>query len=190
MVHQEDASLVEAAARGDQQARRSLVERLIGRVRSTVVYLSPSSPDIDDITQRALMEILGSCNTYRGESRLEAWADRIVTRTALRQLQNRRTAEAREQGVDEVPEYPDWSHASQSPTELADEQREVATLLAKLPAERREALVLKHVQGYSVEEIAAATHTKVNTVRDRLRVGRAQLRAWLSGREPGSDDES
>lgn len=189
-MHPEDASLTAAAARGDQKARRSLVERLLSRVRSTVTYLSPTSPDIDDITQRALMEILASCDTYRGESRLESWADRIVTRTAIRLLQQRRVGDAREQGVDEVPEYPEWSHPMQSPNETAGEQREVAALLARLPPERREALVLKHVQGYSVEEIAAATNTKINTVRDRLRVGRAELRALLSGREPGSDDEA
>jgi len=32
------------------------------------------------------------------------------------------------------------------------------------------------VHGYSIQEIAAMTATNFNTVRDRLRVGRAELR--------------
>ena len=65
--------LVAAAARGDERARRELVTRLLGRVRSTVMYLAARSPDVDDMTQRSLIEVLGSCATYRGESTVEAW---------------------------------------------------------------------------------------------------------------------
>lgn len=179
-MHEEDARLVAAAARFDERARRELVGRLLGRVRSTVMYLAARSPDVDDMTQRALIEVLGSCSTYRGESPLESWAASITTRTVMRLIKQRRTAEAREQAVEVMPEYPEWSRESQAPAEASDQRSAMALVLARLPEERREAMVLKHVHGYSVEEIAVATNTKVNTVRDRLRVARAELRAWLS----------
>jgi len=189
-VHEGDSTLVAAAARGDEQARRELVNRLLGRVRSTVMYLASRSPDVDDMTQRSLIEVLGACGTYRGESTVEAWADRITTRTVMRLIKRSRLSEAREQGVDEVPEYPEWSRDIQNPAEVSDQRRAMATLLARLPEERREAMVLKHVHGYSVEEIAAATQTKVNTVRDRLRVARAELRTWLNEAPDGGDRET
>lgn len=145
------------------------------------MYLAARSPDVDDMTQRALIEVLGSCASYRGESSLEAWADRITTRTVMRLIKKNRASEAREQAVEDVPEYPAWSHDAEVPADVSDQRREMAALLARLPEERREAMVLKHVHGYSVEEIAEATKSKVNTVRDRLRVARAELRKWLGG---------
>jgi len=154
------------------------------------MYLASRSPDVDDMTQRSLIEVLGACGTYRGESTVEAWADRITTRTVMRLIKRSRLSEAREQGVDEVPEYPEWSRDIQNPAEVSDQRRAMATLLARLPEERREAMVLKHVHGYSVEEIAAATQTKVNTVRDRLRVARAELRTWLNEAPDGGDRET
>lgn len=189
-MHQHDVTLVAAAARGDDRARRELVTRLLGRVRSTVRYLAAQSSEVDDMTQRTLIEILTSCATYRGESSLEAWAARIATRTVMRLIKERRQAEVREEAVDDLPEFPDWSVQTDDPDVLSDRRRQMAGLLARLPDERREALVLKHVHGYSVEEVAQATNTKVNTVRDRLRVARAELRAWLTGTDERDDHET
>lgn len=108
----------------------------------------------------------------------------------MRLLKKSRTAEAREQAVEVMPEYPEWSRESQVPAEASDQRRAMAGLLARLPDERREAMVLKHVHGYSVEEIAEATNAKVNTVRDRLRVARAELRAWLNASDSPDEGDS
>jgi RNA polymerase sigma-70 factor (ECF subfamily) len=178
-VRQPDAILVAAAGQGDVEAQHALIERLLPRVRRTVRYLAWRSPELDDIIQTVLIEILESCVGYRGESPVEAWADRIATRTTLRLIRRRRLTEAHEEVSDELPEYPMWSHDSELPSELGQKRRMVADLLARLPVERRVALVLKHVHGYSIQEVADATQTKVNTVRDRLRVARGELRKWL-----------
>jgi DNA-directed RNA polymerase specialized sigma24 family protein len=42
-------------------------------------------------------------------------------------------------------------------------------------------VVLHHVQGYGIVEVAEMTGAPVNTVRDRLRVGRRQLRKRILG---------
>ena len=55
-------------------------------------------------------------------------------------------------------------------------QRRLAAVVGELPPERRTALVLRHVQGYSVAEVAKITGAPQNTVRDRLRKARATLR--------------
>jgi DNA-directed RNA polymerase specialized sigma24 family protein len=64
-------------------------------------------------------------------------------------------------------------------------RRRLAQHLQVLPAQRRVVVLLRFVHGYSIEEIAAITETRPNTVRDRLRVGKQELRralledAWL-----------
>lgn len=178
-----DLALTAAAAQGQQEARRQLVVRLLPRVRSTVRYLASRSPDVDDMTQRALVELLGAAGSFRGESSLDTWADRVTTRVVYRLLHKRRLQSEREEGVDEAPEFPDWSREPSDPGERLHLRKALAALLARLPEERRVALVLKHVHGYSVEEIAEQTRAPVNTVRDRLRVARAELRRWMDESE-------
>lgn len=181
----DDLALADAAARGRPEARRQLVERLLPRVHTTVRYLAGGHSEVDDMTQRALIEVLRSTGRFRGESSLDTWSDRITTRVVYRLLRQRQLQRAREQGVEESPEFPDWSRApSQDPGEQLHLRTVMARLLGRLPEERRVAVVLKHVQGLSVEEIAEATKTPVNTVRDRLRVARAELRKWMEEGDP------
>ncbi|MFO0571899.1 MAG: sigma-70 family RNA polymerase sigma factor [Polyangiaceae bacterium] len=51
--------------------------------------------------------------------------------------------------------------------------------LEQLPEAQREALVLRHVMGYSVSEIAEATEVSPNTVKDRLLRGTREMRRLI-----------
>jgi RNA polymerase sigma-70 factor (ECF subfamily) len=164
-------SLAQAAAAGDVHAQRELVTRLLPRVRRTVGWLVGADRDADDFVQLALVEVLRSAGGFRGESSLETWADRIAVRTARHALRKRRD---REMVV--VAEPRDDSGATGDADAGQLLRRDVARALSCVPAERRVCLVLKLVYQYSVAEIAEMTGARVNTVRDRLRVGRRELR--------------
>jgi len=55
----------------------------------------------------------------------------------------------------------------------------VERALAALPAEKREAFVLKHVEGMSYEEMAAATGARIPTLKMRVHRAREALLAAL-----------
>ena len=175
-------ALTRAAAAGDERACRRLAERLLDRVAITVRYLSPGDPDADDFTQMAMVEILGSAGSFRAESSLEAWAERIAIRTAMRQLKKRRfrarivTFDSEREGDarEGLPERMATRHRV---------SRRVSELLDDLTPERRLVLTLRLVLGYGIEEISEMTGMKINTVRDRLAVARRQLRKKIS-RDP------
>jgi RNA polymerase sigma-70 factor (ECF subfamily) len=57
--------------------------------------------------------------------------------------------------------------------------RAIIEYLGELPETRRVALVLRHVMGYSVEEIAELTEVSPNTVKDRLHHAREHVRKTL-----------
>src|SRR4051812_17546365 len=63
--------------------RDALTRRLWPRVRRLVASFLRGSADADDAAQQALMEILRAMPGFRGEARLESWADRIAVRTAI-----------------------------------------------------------------------------------------------------------
>ena len=62
-------------------------------------------------------------------------------------------------------------------------RRRLAKMLSKLSKKHRMALILKHIEGYSVSEIAQIVEVPKNTVRERLRVARIKLRRAVA-REP------
>jgi RNA polymerase sigma-70 factor (ECF subfamily) len=173
-AHRDDLELVRAAAAGDESACRGLADRLLDRVRSTAFYLAGGRADADDYAQLAMVEILRSAGTYRGESSLEAWAERIAVRTAMRRIKRGR-ARPSLVSIDDVHE------ASPDPAsdECLDRQRvsrRVARLLDTLKPKHRVAVTLKLLFGHTIAEIAELTDTHPDTVDYRLRTGRKLLR--------------
>jgi RNA polymerase sigma-70 factor, ECF subfamily len=72
---------------------------------------------------------------------------------------------------------------AQPPEDAADARRQAAELLeliGELPAPQREAFLLQHEGGMSVEEIAAATAVSRETAKSRLRYANAKLRQGMS----------
>lgn len=172
-----DRELAHRAGEGDDAARRELAWRLLPRVRTTVHYLAAGDRDADDLVQQALVEVLRVVGTWRGDASLEYWTDRVVVRTALRRIKQRRW---RETIVRLDDEEPGSNHAGQERAYARRELRQrLATRLEKLTVERRTAVVLHWVRGYTIPEIADLTGAKLNTVRGRLRDAKRQLRKQL-----------
>jgi RNA polymerase sigma-70 factor (ECF subfamily) len=60
-------------------------------------------------------------------------------------------------------------------------------LLDELPEAQATALVLHCVGGLTLEEVAAATQSPLETARSRLRLGKAALRKKISGNPTASE---
>jgi RNA polymerase sigma-70 factor (ECF subfamily) len=168
--HSDSFEMVPLAAAGDPHAQRLLIERLSRRITSIALAILGNAADADDAAQAIFIEVLESLRNYR-EGNLVAWADRIAVRTAARHAHQRRVRGARDAQID--PEQIAWE------PRLSEERRiprPIVEYLAEIPETRRVALVLRHVMGYSVEEIAELTEVSPNTVKDRLLRAREQLR--------------
>lgn len=168
----DELHLVALAADGNQSAQTHLVALLGRRVRTIAVAILSHPQDAEDATQNILLELLRSAHTYRGGS-LNAWADRIAVRTAARQARKRRVRSA---SLDPMADPEMLATSAFLPTVEHSIPRSISEYLAELPEARRTVLVLRHVLGYSVNEIADITETSPNTVKDRLLQARRQVR--------------
>ncbi len=167
-----DVVMARKASQGDRSAQAIIARRVLPRVRKVARSLAASAADADDAAQHALLEVLRSCHTFRGDASLERWAARIATRAALRHLQRERK---RSTAGDEVIE--DAADARSGRSGLAEElPRGLQAYLRELPEAQRSALVLHHALGYSLDEVAELTDVSPNTVKGRLRLGLAALR--------------
>jgi RNA polymerase sigma-70 factor (ECF subfamily) len=165
-------SIVDAAARGDREAAEQLVRGLLPRVRNLVRYFVRGDSEVDDLAQESLVTILRGLSSYRGEGSVVAWSDRIVVRTVFAYLRKARASHKLhvEYTADLVP-VPAGESAHGF---LA--RRQAIRALDELPDEQRDVLVMHHVLGLSVREIAEEVDAAFETVRSRLRLGMARLR--------------
>jgi RNA polymerase sigma-70 factor (ECF subfamily) len=164
---------VAQAAAGDRAAAHALLIEMLPRVRNLVRYLLWGDADVDDVAQLVLIELLRSFHTYRGEGALSSWADRITTRVALRHVRKRRNDERQRNSI--APEL----YAVGLDDNQADDytlRRQAVRCLDDLPDDQRQVLVLHHVVGLSVPELAAELEIPFETARSRLRLGMHKLR--------------
>lgn len=174
-----DASIA-AVLSGDQQATESLLRSLLPRVRNVARALLGSDSDVDDVAQAALLEVLRGLDTFRGEGPLAAWVDRITIRVALACARRTRLRREKEQVAAEQELLPmSWTSR---PDECLD-KRQVAELLDAMPNEQRAAVVLHHVIGLSLPEVASEQGVSLETARSRLRLGMSRLRATTLRRQ-------
>src|SRR3712207_5316020 len=141
-----------------------------------------------DTTQDTFLAAYRNIRRYRGGSFI-AWLLRIATNACYDQLRARKrrpqiSLDAVEPDADEAPRQ--FTDSGESPDEriLRDElAREIERRLQELPDDQRLAVILSDIQGYSYDEIAAATGWPLGTVKSRISRGRTHLREALRAGE-------
>lgn len=152
-------------------------------------WLCRSPGDADDIVQEAFMRAYRAFDTLRGPDP-RSWLLAIVRNCYLSALAERRRR-GHEPLTEEHEVLPATAAAAPAPDpERAsierDEQRTLARLIAALPEEQREVLLLREMEDMSYREIAAMIQVPIGTVMSRLARARAALKVtWLeAGGEP------
>ena len=174
--YEQDRQLMKRAAAGEAAAQRAVVHRLMRRARNIARTLIGDPFDADDAAQNAMLEILKSARSYRGENRLESWADRIAVRSSMRVVRERSLRTARTDPSALIEELTSLAPRAGGEHSTA---RAVIDYLRQLSDDRKTVLVLRHVLEYSVGEIADLTGAPVNTVKDRLLRARQELRKMV-----------
>ena len=168
-----------AAVRGDRKALETVVGELLPRVRNLVRYLVRGDGDVEDIAQEALLAVISGLPSHRGDGPLTAWADRVTARATFAYLRRSRRARSQVDGGADLALVP----TAESPPDEYAARRHAVGLLDKVPEDQRHALVLHHVVGMSVPEIATVMALPFETVRSRLRIGMGKLRDLHGGGE-------
>jgi RNA polymerase sigma-70 factor (ECF subfamily) len=142
-------------------------------------WLMGSAEEADDVVQDAMTRALTYFPTYRGAN-ARAWILQIVRNTAYTALQARRQlrTEPLAAGDDKAPggfEIADPADDPEAALLRARDRRELDRLLADLPVELRETVVLRELEELSYRDIAQVTGVPVGTVMSRMWRARRQL---------------
>ncbi len=143
-------------------------DRLVGQL----LVVTGSLPDAEDLVQEAFVRACGRWPHLRDYDLPEAWVRRVALNLAASGLRRarRRARLLIRLGAADVPA-------------LSVEAVALTGTLRKLPLRGREALVLHHVVGLSVQEIARELGVPVGTVTARLSRARVALARLLAAEE-------
>ena len=173
-----DLMLVERTVAGDQRAFELLVikyqrriERLIGRMVRDVDL-------VEDIAQETFIRAYRALHQFRGEAQFYTWLYRIAVNTAKKALVDLKrnpvmTEAAFRSSDDEDETYrPGNEPISDETPESVLAANEIAAAvnaaMEALPAELRQAVQLREIEGMSYEEIAEVMNCPIGTVRSRI----------------------
>lgn len=184
-----DLTLVARLAVDLDRAFGTLVATHQDRLYTIALRLLGSPRDAEEVTQDAFVRAYRALAGYDRERilalRLRPWLASIVVnlaRNRRRRLDDRRPPLQLEPLVEAGLE-PGESTGHAGPHERAARRetiRDLAAALLALPPGPRAAVVLRHVDGLSVAEVALALNRPEGTVKSHVRRGLAQLRLHLA----------
>ncbi len=143
-------------------------QRLLRGYRLATLILRDAS-DAQDAVHDAAVLAWTRFDELRDHSRFDAWFDRIVVNECRQRL---RQARIRPLVMDSTPEIALGDGA------MGRAERDaLRRALDRLKPEHRAVVVLRHLEGHSIAEIAARTGEREGTVKSRLHYALRELRA-------------
>lgn len=167
-----DAELLAQFAAGDQSAARALTDALLpGALRQAWRMLGDQA-EAEDVAQDAMMRLWKQANDWRaGEARVSTWLYRVVHNLCIDRIRKRRP----QVPVEDAPEPVDPDPSVLDRMAESDTAKAVAAAIGQLPERQRQALILRHFEGYSNPEIGDAMECSVEAVESLLARARRQL---------------
>jgi RNA polymerase sigma-70 factor (ECF subfamily) len=176
-----EGSLVRRAQSGDETAFREIVERYQSKVFSIIHGIVRQRNDVEDIAQQVFAKVYFSIRNFDFRSSLITWIYKITVNECfdyLRKKKVRKLVYESDMSEDEVRRVentePALDRSTRTDSTLARRDY-IVKLMDKVSVEEKQLLVLKEVEGYSVEELAGMLKMNENTIKVKLFRARQKL---------------
>lgn len=173
----DDAELLAALRRGDTAAAAAFHDRVRPQVDRTLYRLmGRRDRDHEDVAQLALIELIYTIDTYRGECSIDTWTATITAHTVYKHLRRRQTERRL---FAEMLGSEDFDAVSPRRTGRdamgRSAMKRVAEHLDRLESNQAWTFVLHDAMGYDLREVARITGVSVAAAQSRLVRGRRAL---------------
>jgi RNA polymerase sigma-70 factor, ECF subfamily len=170
----DEAALVRRVQSGDELAFREIVERYQTKIFSIIYGILRNHNDAEDIAQQVFTKVYFSIRNFDFRSSLLTWIYKITVNECYDYLRKKRVRKlvyesdfSQEDAQRMESSEPAIDPGAPVDTRLA--QKDLAVkLLSKVSQEDRSLILLKEVEGHSVEELAQMTGLNENTIKVKL----------------------
>ena len=179
-----------AIARGLRRRDPDLLDRLIEqyqhRLLRYLVYLVGNRELAEDLFQETWIRVLERGHQYDGRHQFSTWLYAVARNLTIDYLRKKSPVSLDALMEDSIEEHAPFEPADTRPLawEVVTRQEQaerISAVLVGIPAEYREAVVLRFQEGLALEEIATVTGARLGTVKSRLYRGLNMLMSRLKG---------
>jgi RNA polymerase sigma-70 factor (ECF subfamily) len=163
-----------AVAGGDLEAFEELVRRHQRAAWSLAFRFVGNAGDAEDVVQQAFLRIFEAASRYRPDAAFRTYLYRVVVNLCKDFRSKKREVL--------MTELPDLSDGAANPEQRLEDRERAARVhraLDALPTGQHFAILLRHFEGLSYEEIAQVMKTSPKAVDSLLQRARSTLRAAL-----------
>jgi len=180
------AAWMAAAQQGDAPAYETLLRDLRPLLRD-FVRRRIDEPGAEDVVQTVLLSLHRARHTYRQEQPFAPWLWAIARNAVTDARRRHGSRQGREEPLPEDDALYAGVQATRPPAEDGRQAgalpaRDLERALARLPAIQREAVVLLHLEGLSVNEAAVRARVSPGALKVRAHRAYRALRALLEER--------
>jgi len=177
----DDRELVRLSQNGTEAAFEELVRRHQQRVFALVAGILHRPDDVEDVAQQVFLKAYLGIKRFDQRAAFSTWLYKIAVNECWDYLRKRKVrplvyeADLSEEQVSRL----DGIVSSDRPPESASARTETREILERmlrvLPEQDQQLLILKEIEGFSVQELAEILGLNVNTVKVRLFRARGRI---------------
>jgi RNA polymerase sigma-70 factor (ECF subfamily) len=184
----DDRELVRLAKSDDKEAFELLVRRHQSRVFAVAGGILRNKEDVEDVAQQVFVKAYFSLKRFDQRAAFSTWLYKITVNECwdvLRKRKVRPLLYESDLSEEQAHEYNGFSEKATAPdvSDRLEARERVEKLLVDLDERDRLMLILKEVQGFSVEEIAEILEINGNTVKVRLFRARRRITEKVKRRD-------
>ncbi len=182
-----DDALLVLFANGDPMAARLLTLRLTPRILAFAQRMLGNRAEAEDVAQEAMLRLWRVARDWRqDQAKVSTWLFRVTSNLCTDLLRRRRSVP-----LDGIAEPEDGHPGALAGMIDQDRAKALDQALKLLPDRQRQAVILRHLEGFTNPEIAEMMDIGVEAVESLTARGKRSLALALSGRreELGYDAE-
>ena len=175
-----DAGLLARMSRGDERALGELYDRWDLGVRAAIRNILGDPMETEEVVEDVFWQAWRQADRFdpaRGS--VGAWLLTVARSRALDRARSARLSREHE-SLDATVPLADQSPDPLTLAEDADLEGRMRQEIARLPEEQRDVMLLAYQEGLSQSEIAERSGEPLGTVKTRMRLAMAKLRARLA----------
>ncbi|MCG8469281.1 MAG: sigma-70 family RNA polymerase sigma factor [Gemmatimonadetes bacterium] len=184
-----DKDLVQLCLRGDDRAAREIVVRFERPVFSLIHRMVRDRELAEDLAQETFVRTLNNLKRYDASYKFSSWLFKIGYNLTIDHLRKKELNLVSIQGAPDAV-TPDQQAATtitlmtsdERPDELLEARElgsEIEVAIGALRPEYQTAILLRHVEGYSYDEIAEVMDVPLGTVKTYIHRARNELKSAL-----------
>jgi len=177
----EDRELVRLSQDGTQAAFEELVRRHQQRIFALVAGILRRPDDVEDVAQQVFLKAYLGIRKFDQRAAFSTWLYKIAVNECWDYLRKRKVrplvyeADLSEEQVARLDGIVSSDRPPEGASAKAETREILERMLGALPEQDRQLLVLKEIEGFSVQELAEILNLNVNTVKVRLFRARGRI---------------